>query len=206
MDVLRPAIDINSFEQTLMGFQKYASYFHQQENRYYFDLEENSEAEVEFKSLQYSVDEARAKLIDILKNEIFKESANTAVFVSVQQVQEQLKQFDKNRPRYVLTGRRLTQEERHLIYHGMDYRNLVLLLEPKDDAFQLANDKDLLKWGKRILAAKDLAGSTKKATRQADYERIAKADQNNVIDRIKKSRACLWSWAEVWRFCIRRSS
>ncbi len=37
-----------------MGFQKYASYFHHQEGRYYFDLEENSEAKVEFKSIQYS--------------------------------------------------------------------------------------------------------------------------------------------------------
>ena len=194
MDILSPSLDINAFEQTLMGFQKYASYFHHQENRYYFDLEENSEAKVEFKSLQYSDEQAREKLFDILKTEIFKESANTTVFVSIQQVQESLKQFDKTRPRYVLTGRRLTQEERHLIYHGMDYRNLILLLEPKDDAFQISTDKDLLKWAKRVLAAKDLAGSTKKTARQADYERIAKGDQNNVIDRIKKAGLVFVSW------------
>lgn len=194
MDILSPTVDINAFEQTLMGFQKYASYFHHQENRYYFDLEENSEAKVEFKSLQYSDDHAREKLYDILKTEIFKESDNTAVFVSIQQVQESLKQFDKTRPRYILTGRRLTQEERHLIYHGMDNRNLILLLEPKDDAFQLLTDKDLLKWAKRILAAKDLAESTKKTARQADYERIARGDQTNVIDRIKKAGLVFVSW------------
>jgi hypothetical protein len=72
MDILSPSLDINAFEQTLMGFQKYASYFHHQENRYYFDLEENSEAKVEFKSLQYSDDQAREKLYEILKNEILK--------------------------------------------------------------------------------------------------------------------------------------
>jgi energy-coupling factor transporter ATP-binding protein EcfA2 len=194
MDILSPPIDINAFEQTLMSFQKYASYFHHHESRYYFDLEENSEAKVEFKSLQYSDDQAREKLYEILKNEIFKESANTSVFVSIQQVQESLKQFDKTRPRYILPGRRLTQEERHLLYHGMDHRNLILLLEPKDDAFQLSTDKDLLKWAKRILAAKDLAGSTKKTARQADYDRIAKGDQNNVIERIKKAGLDFVSW------------
>jgi len=194
MDILSPSIDINAFEQTLIGFQKYASYFHHQENRYYFDLEENAEAKVEFKSLQYSDDQAREKLYEILKTEIFKESVNTTVWVSIQQVHESLKQFEKTRPRYILTGRRLTQEERHLVYHGMDHRNLILLLEPKDDAFQLSTDKDLLKWAKRILAAKDLAGSTKKTSRQADYDRIAKGDQNNVIDRIKKAGLDFVSW------------
>lgn len=194
IDILSPARDINSFEQTLMGFQKYASYFHHQENRYYFDLEENSEAKVEWESLKYSDDEARGKLYEVLKTEIFRESINTAIFVSVEQVQEALKQFDKTRPRYILTGRRLTQEERHLVYHGMDYRNLILLLEPKDNLFQLANDKDLLKWAKRILAAKDLAKTTQKAARKSDYERIAKLDQGNVIDRIKKGGLVFTSW------------
>lgn len=51
LDLLTPSTDINDYEQTLMGFQKYASYFHHQEGRYFFDLEENAEAKVEFKSL-----------------------------------------------------------------------------------------------------------------------------------------------------------
>jgi len=193
MDILSPSIDINAFEQTLMGFTRYASYFHHQENRYYFDLEENSEAKVEFKSIQYSDDQAREKLNEILKDEIFKESNNTTIFTSIQQVQESLKQFEKNRPRYVLTGRRLTQEERHLIYHGMDFRNLILLLEPKDDAFQLSTNRDLLKWAKRILAAKDLKPGSKPA-RQADYDRIARIDQANITERIKKAGLVFVSW------------
>jgi len=40
-DILSPAIDINDFEQTLMGFQKYASHFHQHEGRYYFSIQVN---------------------------------------------------------------------------------------------------------------------------------------------------------------------
>uniref|UniRef100_A0A7V3NUQ1 DUF499 domain-containing protein n=1 Tax=candidate division WOR-3 bacterium TaxID=2052148 RepID=A0A7V3NUQ1_UNCW3 len=194
IEILRPGVDINDFEKTLMGFQKYASYFHHQEGRYYFDLEENSEAKVEFRSLKYSDDEAREKLYELFKTEVFKESENTVVFVTIDQVQEALKQCDKTRPRFVLTGRRLTKEERHKIYYGMDFRNLILVLEPKDDKFQLQNDPDLLKWAKRYIAAKELAGSTKKSSRKDDYERIASADQRNIVERIRKAGLVFVNW------------
>jgi len=193
-DILSPSIDINDIEQTLMGFQKYASHFHHREGRYCFDLEENSEAKVEFKSLQYSDDHAREELYEILKSEIFRETVNTAIFGSIEQTIELLNQFDKSRLRYILTGRRLTQEERHQIYYGMDVRNMILLLEPKDDKFQIANDKDLLKWAKRCLAAKDLAGSTKNAVRQNDYNRIAGADNKYIVERIKRAGLVFVSW------------
>ncbi|MGB5156910.1 hypothetical protein [Desulfobacterium sp. N47] len=193
-DIISPSIDINTFEQSLMAFQKYASYFWHQEGRYYFDLEENPEAKVEFKSISYSDGLAREKLYDLLKIEIFKETDNVTVFESVETVKEILKQFDKTRPRYVFTGRRLTKEERHSIYFGADYRNLILLLEPKDDQFQLGNDKDLLKWAKRVIAAKTLAGNTKKSSRLAEYERIARTDQSCIIDRIKKAGLVFVGW------------
>jgi len=193
-DILAPETDINDIEQTLMGFQKYASYFHHQEGRYYFDLEENSEAKVEFKSLQYSDDQAREELYKILKADIFREMVNTTVFGSIEQTQELLKQFDKSRLRYILSGRRLTQEERHQIYYGMDVRNMIFLLEPKDDRFQIANDKDLLKWAKRCLATKDLAKSTKNMSRQNDYNRIASTGKRYIIERIKKAGLVFVSW------------
>lgn len=194
MDILSPETDINDIEQTLIGFQKYASYFHHQEGLYYFDLEENSEAKVEFKSLQYSDDQAREELYEILKADIFRETVNTLVFGSIEQTQELLKQFDKSRLRYILTGRRLTQEERHQIYYGMDVRNMILLLEPKDDRFQIANDKDLLKWAKRYLAAKDLAESTKNVSRQSEYSRIGSTDKKHIIERIRKAGLVFVSW------------
>ena len=193
-DILSPATDINDIEQTLMGFQKYASYFHHREGRYCFDMEENAEAKVEFKSLRYSDEHAREELYENLKSDIFRETVNTAIFGSIEQTKELLKQFDKSRLRYILTGRRLTQEERHQIYYGIDVRNMVLLLEPKDDRFQISNDKDLLKWAKRYLAAKDLAGSTKNAARQNDYNRIAGADKKYIIERIKKAGLVFVSW------------
>ena len=193
-DILSPTTDINDIEQTLMGFQKYASYFHHHEGRYYFDLEENSEAKVEFKSLRYSDAQAREELYVILKADIFREAVNTVIFDSIEQTQELLKQFDKSRLRYVLTGRRLTREERHQIYYGMDVRNMILLLEPKDDRFQIATDKDLLKWAKRLLAAKDLAESTKNTARRNDYHRIAGTDKKYIIEKIRKAGLVFVSW------------
>jgi hypothetical protein len=193
-DVVSPAVDINDFERALAAFKKYGSYFWEQEGRFYFDLSENPEAKVELQSLKYDDSAGAEKLSEILKEEIFKETENVAIFESIDQIKELLNQFEKNRPRYVFTGRRLTQEERHAIYFGLDYRNLILLFEPKDDQFQLAKDKDLLKWAKRIKAAKKLSESTTSSSRQAEYLRIARQDQSYIIDRIKKAGLVFVSW------------
>jgi hypothetical protein len=69
--VLRPGVDINTLEQTLIAFQKYAAYFHVQEGRYFFDPEENADAKVEFRSLRVDDSAARDKLRSIWKDEIF---------------------------------------------------------------------------------------------------------------------------------------
>jgi len=68
-EVLTPESDINCLEQTLAAFQKYASnfWFNQQEARYYFDLEENCEAKVEFASLKVSDELARETLCKIFQ-------------------------------------------------------------------------------------------------------------------------------------------
>ena len=194
LDLLNPSFDINSFNQTLIAFQKYASYFHTEGDRYFFDIEEQPEAKVELKSLKYQDDHAREMLIDLQKTEVFRETSSSVVYTSLDQVQENLRQMEKSRLRYVLAGRRLTQEERHNIYYGMDFRNLIILLEPKDENFQLQNDKDLLKWAKRVLAAKGLVEGTKKASQKAEYERIVRSDQSYILDRIKKAGLVLISW------------
>lgn len=193
-DILSPAVDINTFNQALMSFQKYASYFHSDGDRFYFDLEEQPEAKVEYKSLLYGDDIARELIVELTKNEIFKETTSAVVYTAVDQTKLILNQFDKGRPRYVLSGRRLTQEERHNIYHGMDVRNLILLLEPKDENFQLLSDRDLLKWTKRVKAAKELSEGSKNSAKKADYDRIARTDQTYIIERIKKAGLVFVHW------------
>ncbi len=193
-DILSPAVDINTFNQAIMSFQKYASYFHSDGDRFYFDIEEQPEAKVEYKSLPYGDEIARELLIELTKSEIFKETTSAVVYTSIEQSKQLLNQFDKSRPRYIIAGRRLTQEERHNIYHGMDVRNLIILLEPKDDNFQLLSDRDLLKWAKRVKAAKLLSEGAKNSTKKAEYDRIARTDQTYIIERIKKTGIVFVLW------------
>jgi len=193
MDLLTPSTDINDFETALAGLQRYASHFWHQEGRYYFDTEENPEAKVEFRSLNYSDEDAEKRLKAIVLD-IFKESMNTEVYASLEQIQSFLKESDKSRTRYILAGRRLTQEERHKIYFGAENRNLILLLEPSDDRFHLSTDKDLVKWAKRILAATDLIESTTQAQRKEAYRRIFDKDMGYAVDRIKKAGLVYIRW------------
>jgi hypothetical protein len=195
-EVLTPDRDINCLEQTLAAFQKYASYFwfNLQESRYYFDLEENSEAKIEFASLKVSDELARDTLCKILREDVFREMASSVILAETVPTKEQLNQLDKRRPRYVLATRRLSQEERHNLYFGLDNRNLIILLEPKDDKFQLSSNKDLLKWSKRCIAAQNLAVGATESSKRSDYERILRGDKSNIIDSIKKAGLVFVRW------------
>jgi hypothetical protein len=132
----------------------YASHFHVQEGRHFFDLEENAEAKVEFRSLTIDPEgtKARGLLHELWRDEIFKEP-NAAVYQGAEETKEALDKLEKNRMRYVLSTRPLSQEERHSLYHGILNRNIVILLEPKDSKFDMNSHRDLLKWAKRQLAA-----------------------------------------------------
>lgn len=193
-DIVTPTIDINAFNHAIISFQKYASYFHTEGDRFYFDLEEQPEAKVEYRSLNYDDDDVVDFIIDIVKSEIFRETSNTVVFTSLEQTKLSLNSFDKSRLRYVITGQRLSQEERHDIYYEMDMRNLILVLEPKDDTFNLLSDRDILKWAKRVTAAKALAEGTRNATRKSDFEKIARKDQSYIIERVKKAGLVFVNW------------
>lgn len=195
-EMLTPDRDINHLEQTLTAFQKYASYFHfsAQEHRYFFDLEENAEAKVEFASLKVGDELARQKLAKIYQEDVFREASSSVVLTEIDQVKEQLGQLDKKRLRYVLTTRRLGKEERHKIYFGLDHRNLIILLEPKDDKFQLYRNKDLLKWSKRCIAAENLTEGTNDSSKRSEYGRIQRADNNQITDSIKKAGLVFVRW------------
>ncbi|MGR3292550.1 MAG: hypothetical protein ACUZ9M_00880, partial [Candidatus Scalindua sp.] len=80
------------------------------------------------------------------------------------------------------------------IYYEMDMRNLILVLEPKDDTFNLLSDRDILKWAKRVTAAKALAEGTRNATRKSDFEKIARKDQSYIIERVKKAGLVFVNW------------
>jgi hypothetical protein len=184
--ILAPGIDINELERTLLAFQKYASHFHVQEGRYLFDPEENADAKVEFKSLLVSDNLAKSLLQSLWRDEIFREPT-ALIYADVNQSKVALEGLDKDRLRFVLAPRRLTPDERHTLYHGLSVRNQVILLEPRDGTFNIDTHADLLKWAKRLLAAKGLIQMTSDASRCADYERIIREDRKHMLDGIRRA-------------------
>ncbi len=197
MDMLNPAHDINEIERTLQAFPKYASYFHSDNGRYFFDVEENADAKIEFKSINCSDEKAASFLRETLQNNVFGDPSSSAIYTDNDaEMKTALSALAKNRLRYVLATRKLTQEERHNLYFGLDKRNLVILIEPKDGSFALEHDRDLIKWAKRIVAARDLISGTTKGSKKDEYEKIAHADLNNIIDRIKRVGAVYMHWEE----------
>ncbi|HZX15017.1 MAG TPA: hypothetical protein VFF49_11535 [Thermodesulfobacteriota bacterium] len=195
--VLNPKVDINDFEKALFALQKYASHFHIEEGRYFFDPEENADAKVEFRSLTIDPEgsKARSFLHVLWRDEIFKEP-NCVIYQGEEETKSKLDELDKNRLRYVLSPRKLNQEERHELFHGVPIRNQVILLEPKDQKFNLNIHSDLLKWAKRQLAAKELTETAKDSTRRSEYERIAREDKSHCIEAIKRAGLVFTKWEE----------
>ena len=184
--VLRPGVEINEVEQTLLAFQKYASYFHVQGGHYFFDPEENADAKVEFRSLRVDDTLARERLRAIWKDDIFREP-NSVVFTNVEDTKDACEAIEKDRLRYILAPRRLIADERHSLYHGLSVRNQVILLEPRDAAFNLDTNSDVMKWAKRLITAQGLISTTEDATRRAQYERIAREDRSNINSAVRRA-------------------
>jgi hypothetical protein len=193
--VMRPGVDINEFERTLLIFPKYASnfHYHREHGLYCFDLEENSDAKVEYQSLKFEDSEARTLLRELWRDEIFREP-NCVIYGDLQETKEALEALDRGRLRYVLAPRRLTPQERHDLYHGLSVRNLVILLEPRDDKFNLDTNQDILKWAKRQKAARNLADSTADAARRAEYERLGREAKRDCADAIKRAGFIYIRW------------
>ena len=67
--------------------------------------------------------------------------------------------MSKTGPRFVLASRRLSNPERHALYKGAEFRNQIILLEPRDDQANHLTNPDLLSAAKRYAAAVNLAAT-----------------------------------------------
>ncbi len=192
--VLGPDTDVNDFENTLAAFEKYGAHFHCQEGRYYFDVEEQPDAKVEFRSLTVPDLKAREALRQIWLTDVFHDDGSTVFFSDIESARGQLGEAGKDRLRFLLVPRRLTAEERHGLFNGLELRNQVVLLEPKDTTFDLDRNQDLLKWAKRQVAAQELAALSEDSERRAIYERIQRQDKANCVASIRKAGLVLIRW------------
>lgn len=187
--VCTPTTDINEFEQALLVLQRYGSYFHVQEGRYFFDREENADAKVEFRSLTIDPAGTRAAALisKLWREELFREPQTAVVFSDAEQTKANVEALETGRLRFVLSPRRLSAAERHALYHGLSERNQVILLEPKDPKFDALRNRDLTKWAQRALAAEDLTATTQEAPRRAEYERIGREDKENILKTLRRA-------------------
>ncbi len=95
--------------------------------------------------------------------------------------------MSKTGPRFVLAPRRLSNPERHAVYSGAEFRNQIILLEPRDDRANHLTSPDLLAAAKRYAAGTSLAGSARTADRRDSYERISARERKLVLDTLKQN-------------------
>lgn len=199
--VAEPGSDPNQFEATVAAFRRYGSYFHKQEDRFYFDVEENEEAKVELEAYRSGNDPtARKKIAELWLQGLFKDWQQATIYLDDEGARVALAAMSKTSPRFVLAPRRLSNQERHALYRGAEMRNQIILLEPKDEAANHLTNPDLLAAAKRHAAAIELSRSAKNTDRQQRYDRIAHRERTLVIDALKQAGLVyvrIERWAET---------
>ncbi len=184
--VLKPGDDINEYHGTLQALLKLGTYFQYQEGNYFFDEQEKPNAKVEYRSLRVDPTRALDYALDQWKTKLFS-SDKTVVFRDAVQTKAALSALEANSLRFVLAPRRLSTEERAEIYHGIENRNQVILLEPKSDTFNALDNPDIIKWAQRVLAAEELQKTASDSERRKQYEKIARDDVNYILDYFRKA-------------------
>ena len=184
--VLKPGDDYNEFQASLSAFVKFGSYFHQSEDSFYFDSQEKPFAKVEYRSLRIPREDALNFALDRWSKNIFNDSSSV-VLRDAAQVKNDLLKLDKNSPRFILSPKRLQNSERKELYRGIENQNLVLLLEPKSDVFNIYENNDIIKWAQLSLAARELKSGASDYDRKRQYERIELENQKFVDDNFKRA-------------------
>ncbi len=184
--VLKPGDDYNEFQASLSTFVKFGAYFHQSEDSFYFDTQEKPFAKVEYRSLRIPREDALNFALERWSRHIFNDSSSTVLRDTVQ-VKSDLLKLDKNSPRFILSPKRLQNSERKELYHGIENQNLVILMEPKSDAFNIYENHDVIKWAQLSLAARELKSSASDYDRKRQYERIELDNQKYVDESFKRA-------------------
>lgn len=185
--VAEPGYDPNQFEATLEAFRRYGSYFHREEERFYFDIEENEEAKVELEAYRSRSDEAaRQQIGEVWLRDLFKESQQAVIFNDLEATRTALANMSKTGPRFILASRRLSNAERHALYNSAEFRNQIILLEPRDDQANHLTNSDLLSAAKRYAAAVNIAPTTRTAERRDRYKKIAARERKLLLDTLRQ--------------------
>ena len=194
---VKPGDDPNDLQAALDTFKKYGTYFHETDGRFRFDLHENENAKVQLNARKYAEDVAREQLIATWLQDVFRDTGETMVFRDMEQAKASLDALSLKGRRFVLAARRLSTDERHALYVGVQKRNQVILLEPSDAAANHLTNADLLAYARRIKAAQELTNNASSADSRRRYEDI-RADEARQLVRLLRQAGVIYVRIEQW--------
>lgn len=195
--VTAPGADPNRLHAGMDAFSRFGTNFHEREGRFFFDSEENEYAKVELEAVKLNDESARAELVRIWQQDVFRDTRHSVVFQDPATTRQALEALDRKPPRYVLAPRRLSAPERHGLYTGLERRNQILLLEPRDARVDHLAHPDMLALARGIRAAAQLAESASSGERRNRFERIARERTQEIV-RLLKSAGLVYVRIDEW--------
>ena len=195
--VTAPGADPNQLHAGMDAFSRFGTNFHEREGRFFFDLEENEHAKIELEAVKLNDETARAELVRIWQQEVFRDTRHSVVFQDPATTRQALEALDRKPPRYVLAPRRLSAPERHALYTGLERRNQILLLEPRDHRVDHLVNPDMLALARGIRAAAQLAESASSRERRGRFERVARERMQEIV-RLLKSAGLVYVRVDEW--------
>ena len=195
--VTAPGADPNRLHAGMDAFSRFGTNFHEREGRFFFDSEENEYAKVELEAVKLNDETARAELVRIWQRDVFRDTRHSVVFQDPATTRQALEALDRKPPRYVLAPRRLSAPERHGLYTGLERRNQILLLEPRDARVDHLAHPDMLALARGIRAASQLAESASSGERRNRFERIARERTQEIV-RLLKSAGLVYVRIDEW--------
>ena len=192
-----PGADPNRLHAGMDAFSRFGTNFHEREGRFFFDSEENEHAKVELEAVKLNDETARAEAVRIWQRDVFRDTRHSVVFQDPATTQQALEALDRKPPRYVLAPRRLSVPERHGLYTGLERRNQVLLLEPRDHRADHLVNPDLLALARGVRAAVQLAESASSRERRGRFEQVVRERTQEIV-RLLKSAGLLYVRIDEW--------
>jgi len=184
--VLIPGEDINRYHGSLQALLKLGTYFQMHEHKYYFDEREKPGAKVEYHSLRIDPDKAIEFAFGRWKEELFC-YPKAVIHREMTRTRSELTGLDARDLRFVLSPKRLDDPTRHAILQGLENQNRVIILEPKQESFNIFEQPDIVKWAQRALAARELALTATESERKREYEKIERDEIRYILQAIKQA-------------------
>ena len=172
--VTAPGADPNRLHAGMDAFSRFGTNFHEREGRFFFDSEENEYAKVELEAVKLNDETARADAgAHLATGRVPRHPAQRGVPGPGHDPPGTRSPGPQASP--LRAGpRRLSAPERHGLYTGLERRNQILLLEPRDARVDHLAHPDMLALARGIRAASQLAESASSGERRNRFERIAR--------------------------------